>query len=712
METNKTTLVNLFSKDEVKYVIPVYQRKYNWSTKQCKQLFNDILSIIDNDKEHFFGSVVLFDNKFDTYIVIDGQQRLTTISLMWLAMYQLMQDGVKDTDEDELAIKIKNKFCYTHHHELYPKMIHVEKDKKAYMALLEGNKDKYVKDSNITRNFKLFYEWMKNSDYTIEQFERAVRRLELVNIELDVNDNPQLIFESLNSTGLALSDGDKIRNFILMDLSTQKQEYFYHHYWTDIENNSDYTGNEKEALNAVTFFVRDYLTTKTTKIPSLNDVYSRFKEYALSNNMDAEALLIDMKKYSRYLYEIENAKTNSSNINAVLKRLALLDMTVTHPFTFRLIDNYYNKVIDEKTTIEILELIENFIFRRLICDVPTNALNKIFNTLYGTSLKLKEKENILFYDALVYQLTSKTDSSRFPSDEEFKEALSTKNIYKMRAKNKIYIFFRLNAGNSVEGDTSVIDKMQQNGDNILTIEHVMPQTLSPAWIASLGGRQEAERIQKKWGNTIANLTLTGYNSSYSNNTFHAKLMQKDEKGVGIGFKYSPLHINEFIKSQTEWGESQMEERLADILKEATDVIWKYPIINYHPKVKANEELTLDNEADDYTNKSFVDGTFNDNSISSPEGDSWKNVFINILKMLDSDYHYDMVRMANDDSISCLQNGSNNKLNNNEEVLDGIWVHLNNSTASKITIFAQIFNNLDLDLNSVVFHVKNMSATEE
>jgi uncharacterized protein with ParB-like and HNH nuclease domain len=709
MDAHKTKLVSLFSGDEEKYVIPVYQRNYNWSTKQCKQLFNDICSVIEKDKEHFFGSVVLFDNRHETYTVIDGQQRLTTVSLMWLAMYRLLENGTKITDDDELMTKLRNKFGYMQRHELQSKMIHVEKDREAYTALLKGYKDKYVNESNITRNFNLFYDWIKNSEYSIEQFEKAVKGLELVKIELDDCDNPQLIFESLNSTGLALSDGDKIRNFILMNLSIEKQKDLYHKYWVDIEDNSNYTGIEKDTLNAVTYFVRDYLTMKTTRIPSLRDVYSHFKAYARDRGFNSEELLADMKKFSLYLYKIGNAKTSSYKINAVLKRLALLEMTVTHPFMFRLMDDFSKGDIDEKTTIDIMELIENFIFRRLICDVPTNALNKIFSTLYSTSKKLSEKTGISFYDALVYQLTSRTESGRFPSDKEFRETLATKNIYKMRAKNKIYIFFRLNAGKNAEGDTSVIDKMQQDGDNTLTIEHIMPQTLSPEWVSALGGRIEADRIQDKWENTIANLTLTGYNSSYSNNTFETKL-NLTINGVGIGFKYSPLHINEFIKNQTEWGEQQLVDRLQMIQDEACNTLWKYPLVVYHVAERGYEELTLEDEPEDYTSTSFVGGTLDGVSIPSPENDSWKNVFVNIIKMLASDYYYDMVRIASDDSLTYLQN-ENNKYANSEEVLDGIYAYLNNSTASKIGTLNQIFSNIDLDLNTLVFRVRRTVTSE-
>jgi hypothetical protein len=232
----------------------------------------------------------------------------------------------------------------------------------------------------------------------------------------------------------------------------------------------------------------------------LRDVYFKFKEFTNHKGLAPEKLLGEMKTYSRYLFEIENAATKSSKLNLILKRLALLEMTVCHPFEFKLLDSFYSKEIDEEELCKVLVVVESYIFRRLICDVPTNALNKIFASLYDSAEKLVQKANIPYYEAVCYLLTSRNGSGRFPSDKEFMEALATKNIYKMRAKNKIYTFYRLNAGNNAEGDTSVIDKMlpDENGNVILSIEHVMPQTLNVDWKKSLGGEQKAIRLQEIW----------------------------------------------------------------------------------------------------------------------------------------------------------------------------------------------------------------------
>lgn len=720
MQAHDTTLVSLFSGDEVRYFIPVYQRNYNWNRKQCLQLFNDICSIINNENNHFFGSVVLLNNKNDCWSVIDGQQRLTTVSLIWIAMSQLVKDGVKVVDK-ATADNLQRKYCFSNSDGgKISRIEHVEKDKKAFMALILGDKDNYVKDSNITNNFYLFYDKIKESEYSIKSFDNAIKRLSIAKISLDNGDNPQLVFESLNSTGLALSDGDKIRNFMLMNLKIEQQNEYYKRYWTHIEEDSNYNKKQKDALDAVTFFVRDYLTAKEARIPALHSVYFKFKEFINNarnrNNSSTEELLADMKKFARYLHELETGDTNSVHLNIVLKRIALLEMSVIHPFGLNVLDDYHSNKLSENETVKIFELIENFIFRRLLCDVPTNALNKIFATLHGIASDLSKEEGLSFYDSVAYLLVSKSDSGRFPSDEEFKEAWATKNIYKMRTKNKIYIFYRLNTGGSIEGDTSVIDKMQQDdqGKISLSIEHIIPQTLNNKWKEELGGEFAAKRIQEQWEHTIANLTLTAYNSPYSNNSFNEKLTLRDENGHGIGFKFSPLHINDFIKNQTEWGEKQLKERLDIIQNESTQQIWKMPKIKYTPTHKIREELSIEDEKSDFTGKSFIDGTVCGSTIPLKPRTNWKTVFITVLKMLDKDYHRELEQLANDNSQSILQD-KETAPSNTDVVFNGIHVNTNTSTATKIDSIRKILEHIGLDLNSISFHVEkddNRSSSEK
>lgn len=710
MEAIKTKVESLFSGDDTNYIIPVYQRNYSWNRSQCKQLFDDLISVIGTEREHFFGSVVICHDKHNTWTVIDGQQRLTTVSLIWMALSRLIEDGIK-TSNPVLAKNIKNKFRYESEIDgsIQPRIVHVEKDRKAYTALMEGNAEKEEKDSKITQNFHFFYEWMKASEHSASDFMNAIKKLMMVKIEIDTDDKPQLIFESLNSTGLALADGDKIRNFILMDLDTNVQKKYYKNYWIDIEKNSNFSGLEKDAQDAVTLFVRDYITSQTTKIPALRDVYFSFKAFTLHRNIDSEVLLKQMKKYSRYLFEIENAQTTSPNINVILKRLALLEMTVCHPFEFMIIDDFYNGRLNEQDVREILVTVESYIFRRLICEVPTNALNKIFASLYDAASKLSHEASISFVEAVQYLLTSKDGSGRFPTDNEFASALATKNIYKMRAKNKIYTFYCFNAGNNKEGDTSVIDKMlpdKNTGNTVLSIEHIMPQTLNNDWKQKFGGEKAAEQIKDLWVHTIANLTLTAYNSSYSNSSFEKKLNLVSDDGLGIGFKYSPLHINEYVKQQASWGEKELQERMR-LLQEEALKIWKMPQVAYKPTTKETEELTLGDEETDFTKTSVIDCALNGETIPVKQGDNWIKVFVAIMKHLYRDYRFEINRIANDPKLTCLQN-EETKYMNSLPVFDGIYAYLKSSTSTKINNLKALFQELEIDLEDMVFHVKRDS----
>lgn len=706
MDAKKTDMIHLFSGFETRFLIPVFQRSYNWGHSQCIQLFNDVCNLIHNkSREHFFGSVVLNREKMDIYTVIDGQQRMTTVSLMWIALYQIYKEK-KKTSNDHMANAIWELFNFNSLSDgtLMTRIENVEIDRAAYLAIIEGNKEHFIEDSNITSNYLLLYNMIEKSEYSIDDFFHAINRLMVVRIELEDGDNAQEIFESLNSTGMALTDGDKIRNFILMDLKSDIQSQYYKDYWKEIEKYSNFTRSNKNRQMAVSNFVRDFMTAKTGHIPVISKVYVEFKQYKEEKEPNTLSLLRSMKEYSCYLYQIENARTNSAKLNRILRRLTLLAMTVLHPFELRLVAAFYSGNISENETCNILELIENYIFRRTLCEVPTNTLNKTFATLFDISDKLSKEKGITLYDAIVYLLTSKTGTGRFPSDAEFKEAWSTRDIYKMKG-SRIYVFLCLNGGKSPEGDTSVIEKMQagKNGKPELSVEHIMPQQLTKEWINELGGPENAQRIQEQWGNTIANLTLTAYNSDFSNSSFEKKLKLKNSKGEVIGFSNSPLPINNYVKTQITWGEKQLTERLAIVQKRSVNEFWKYPTVKYKPDGDKTEDLTLENANSDFTDKGFLYGTINGETIPVKAKESWKHVFIAIMETLDAEYHSTLKHIAADESITALQDEST-KTRTSRALFGGFYVRLNVSAATLIGYLQDILPALDISLDSVTFHV--------
>ena len=334
----------------------------------------------------------------------------------------------------------------------------------------------------------------------------AICRLEIISIQLNQDDNPQLIFESLNSTGLALSEGDKIRNFILMGLPTKQQEDFYEKYWNRIE---ECTGDD------VSSFIRDYLSVKQAAIPQISRVYATFKTYVEERDIATEDLLSDMLKYAKFYQILRVGNTISTALNSCIYRLNRLETAVTRPFFLEVLRLNAENALSLDEVTQIFLTCENYIFRRLICDLPTNALNKIFLMLHKEIMRYDSSAD-QYFEKFKFAMLSKKERVRFPDDTEFAAAFAAKPMYLMNSKNKHYLFERLENHGTSE-DKAVWDHIDR-GD--YSIEHIMPQHLTPAWVEALG--EDYETIHETWLHRIANLTLTAYNSKYSNNTFVEK----------------------------------------------------------------------------------------------------------------------------------------------------------------------------------------------
>ena len=557
-----------------RFIIPVYQRNYDWKRENCKQLFDDLVNVIREDKKtHFFGSIVSYAHSRDEVVLIDGQQRITTVSLIIIAMINAMKKGVYVPEESRLAEILEETYIVDKYRkeERKVRLKPFRDDCIAFDRLIYNNEDDYIQESKVTINYKYFYERIvQGQELKPDDLFKAIDSLEIIDIELEPQhgDNPQLIFESLNSTGLDLTEADKIRNYVLMNLAPEIQEQFYDKYWNKIEKCS---GNELDS------FVRNYLTIKQSVIPNQKKIYFAFKEY--TKNYDGiEDVLKEMLVYANTYRDIKTYQVGDKETNEIAKRLDLLDMTVAYPFLMAFLV-YANEVeLPSEEIYKVFACIETFIFRRLMCDLPTNALNKIFATLHTSVLKNK-KEKDSYSAVMIYILESKKLSSAFPKDEEFINGFTTKKVYSMQAKNKMYIFERLENGSSVEKN-DVIDNIEQG---ILTIEHIMPQTLSNAWRQELGA--DWETIQEKWLHTISNLTLSGYNIKYSNKPFAEK------RNMENGFKQSGLRLNHYIAQFDRWGENELEQRRQELSKMAK-AIWSYPPTDFEPEVQDDDVVSL------------------------------------------------------------------------------------------------------------------------
>ena len=578
MNGNAQKLIKYMNGASKRFIIPVYQRNYDWKMEHCKQLYDDLVKVIRQPrKTHFFGSLVSVQNEtgaMEEYLIIDGQQRLTTISLLLLAIYHLICSGEMESKDQQLADKILKQYLIDEFEpeEKRIKLKPIKSDQRAFGILFEKDEPK-IPDSNLTINYQYFYDRILRNELTIYELFDAICRLEIINISLNHEDNPQLIFESLNSTGLELSEGDKIRNYVLMGQPNDLQTKYYEKYWNKIEEATAYD---------VTSFVRDYLSVKQQCTPNINNVYTAFKKYLENISLDTvDLLLVDLLAYARRYEILLYGNSTDSRLNSCIYRLNRLSTTITRPFFMEVLRLREDGSLSADDLLNVFQITESYIFRRTICDLPTNSLNKIFLLLHREIIRMDGSSDN-YVEKFKYVLLSKKERARYPLDTEFMDAISTRNIYAMNPKNKLYLFERLeNAGTKETKDVWVhLDKGNYS------IEHIMPQHLTPAWISILG--EKFEEIHATWLHRLANLTLTAYNSKYSNNLFI------DKRNMPHGFKDSGLRMNQWIGQKEQWSLAELEER-DQLLKNQVIEIWTYPVSSYQPKEKQMDSASLDED---------------------------------------------------------------------------------------------------------------------
>ena len=588
MKGDAQPLIKFFDGSDKRFIIPLYQRNYDWKEENCEQLFNDLLNLHEsNRKSHFFGSIVssIQPGTEDRYI-IDGQQRITTVSLLLIAMVNAQKEGLIEAVDSKLVEKIFKRYLVDEYQEdeRKVKLKPIKKDMEAFDALLYKSREQYIKESNVTRNYDFFYDRVIRSELTIDELFETIKKLEVINIRLDADDDPQLIFESLNSTGLDLSEADKIRNYLLMSLSPTEQDDLYNRFWNPIEVFTKYDPSS---------FVRDYLTMKQGKIGRIDKIYFIFKEYAEGNNMARADLLEDMHHYAKIYSQIDNAKAGTDKLNQKLSQLRTLDSTIAYPFFMAFFDYASKNDLPESEICRVIDVIESYWARRIICNLPSNALNKVFATLHRDVLnyigKVVSDNKPTYIDVLTYILLKKGRSSIFPSDEDVKTDFATRQVYKIPANARMFILERLENRDNNERH----DVVKGLSEKKISIEHIMPQTLSEQWKKDLG--PEWERIHQTYLHTMANLTLTAYNSQYSNLTFFEK------RDMEKGFKESAFRLNNYLKSCDKWTEDELKERQKELLGVFMK-LWPMPSTTFKPTKQEAESASLEDDDFEFTGK--------------------------------------------------------------------------------------------------------------
>lgn len=698
MTGSEERLVDFMNGTNKQFVIPVYQRNYDWRLENCRQLFSDLEKIIRFDrKSHFFGSVVSVYNpngKLMEFMIIDGQQRLTTVSLLLLAICKLVEEGKMAAEDEDFAEDIYDAYLIEKRHKENKRMrLKPSKDDQAAFARLFGDSDEFLQDSRVTANYEYFYSQIQKSGFTVEQLYEAVCRLEIIHIKLNPEyDDPQLVFESLNSTGLALNEGDKIRNLILMGLKTQKQEEFYENYWEKIEQ---CTGGD------VSDFIRDYLSVKLRNIPSKDRVYAVFKAYREEHEreLDTEALLTELLRYAKWYQILLKANTNNQNLNRCIDRLNRLETTVTRPFFLEVLRIYSEGALSLDGVEEIFRYTENYLYRRTICDLPTNALSKIFLLLHREITRY-ENNTEQYVEKFKYALLSKKERGRFPDDAEFAAAFSERQMYLMNSKNKIYTLERLNNYNTLE-EQDIYAHCSKDCEHPYTIEHIMPQNLSPSWIRDLG--EDYIQIHEQWLHRIANLTLTAYNGKYSNSSFHEK------KTTANGFLQSGIRLNTDIAQQEKWTLAELEARDRKLTAVALD-LWDYPAAGFKPEKKPLETCTLEDE-EELTGRHVVKYSFRNTEQLAA---SWAAVFQQVIKILYEEDSAIIKKLALSSEPGLAQHFGTkaSEFNNSAEIADGIVVWSNTSTQSKMSVLLRLFELYGEKPENLVFYLKEEEEEED
>lgn len=658
------------------FIIPVYQRDYAWTKVNCQKLWDDLIDLNNNSRsDHFLGTLVTIGVGSEEYTIIDGQQRLTTISLLLKALHDFLKKEKSKSKEESNLIEQLLEFLINKYEE-EKKKIRLKpnkQDKEFFENLFEKSNDLDV-NSNIINNYNFFLNKISSKELTPQQIFDSFKKLKIVWIILGRGqDDPQLIFESLNSTGVDLTAGDLIRNYILMDLEPVEQEKLYKQYWIEIEN---LTGNIAE-------FIRNYLIFKERTWVKKTDVYSVFKEYSFKNfKKDKEKILNDLLIFAElFSWFVQIKEHKNIEINKKLSRLNKLEFTICYPYLFNIFNDAKLQNLSETNIIEILTLIESYAFRKILVDNTTQGLNKMFITL-SKEIKKEDSWKEEYVNILSYILLEKRVSQKVPTNEEFENALINKEIYRLQAKNKNFLL------ESLENYNSAYPVDVEN----LTVEHIMPQALTKEWKLKLGDNWQ--EIHNKYLHTLGNLSLTAKNSELSNNSLENKQQ--------IDFQISKLKLNYKLDNQTNWNEEIIIERAKSLIKNAEE-IWPYPKTTYSKSIP--EEQTFDLESEDSFSRSKPSRLFFENDELGIEIKTWRDLLLKTCNFLYKFSPTEFIKIEKSDEFKWLFE-IDKELLNAIEFVEGHFIEVGLSANHIIRILKRICERMNYPAESIIFSLKN------
>lgn len=684
MDAHKLWMLRDFiGTNKVLFRIPVYQRNYDWSETNCNRLLDDVYTIMETGDKHFLGTIVFMAAKsggfsLQEYIIIDGQQRLTTLMLILKAL-SVVAESVGDSCYHEIEEQyLHNKYC---DEEFKVKLKPIKSDNNQFLLLLSGKIEDMDEETHIYQNFMLckerFERWCTRG-ISPSQILDALTKLEIVEIVLTKGeDDPQVIFESINSTGLDLSNADLIRNYLLMN--ADNQDHLYEDYWLYIEKT---LRNKMDYSNLDAFFMQ-YIVYKTSKPVNSRQLYHSFVKLFKDSQYTQEDILKELKYYAEIFGAfVYGSKAYSENINRQLKNLRVLNQTTCYPFLLHVFDDYHNKIIDEETVEKILHFILSYLLRRMVCGVPSNTLKSLFTYLYNRIFKVAANKQ-KYYESLNKFLFTVSSKDMIPSASEFERALQTANVY---SNNALCRFLLLDIEN---GDGKEILQAEN-----LTIEHIMPQTLSADW------NYIKPEEHEKYLHTLGNLSVTGYNSELSNKSFKEKqeIIRENSKAVVL---------NSDVLNKETWEIKDIQARAKRL---AGIVLSRYSmqqVVDDSIEFEYIETMTLDHY-DEVTGKKLVSFKLFDETYRQ---NKYALMLLDVVKLLDKRRPGKLEELAeNNYSFNSTRrkhvhlNATGEEMRWPWKVKDGVYLEANLSAWYCIRFIENMISEFGFDKNQFSFNV--------
>ena len=692
MQVNRTEIKKLITTYARQFIVPVYQRSYDWEKEHVQKLLEDIVKSGNSSKEHFIGTIVYLVEKSNSEIsqalVIDGQQRITTMFLILKALHNFaLKNNILNVSGPIFESYLFNKIYAGELSEEYKyKLKPVDDDNQNFKAVMENDVINADSDSNIIKNFKFIEDFIiskANDKDKIQSFFKGINQLVIVEITLEPNlDDPQEIFESINSTGLELSQSDLIRNFLLMSVANQKQ--LFNDYWKPILKNVGKDKIEK-------FFI-DFLTMKTNKTIANTMVYRLFKNFVMDNSISKVDIFKDLKKYSE-IYEIFVKRTEkySAKLNDLMNAYRNIDQSTINPFLLHVFNDFSTGVVSEEVIIKILILNLNYIIKRYICGISTNSLRSLYATLYIRVFVFEDNKKY-YYESIATFLFSLKTKDAFPSSELFDSMFIEYPIYQNEKLTKFILDLIENENYKENIDT----------EN-LTIEHIMPQTLEKNWKEMLGS--EYFEIHEKYLHTIGNLTLTGYNSDLSNKPFNEKVkMLKENSKVKT--------LNSDVIDSDVWNQSKIVSRARRLLSKFNILLGIKHFDSSNVKFENTFEFNLEDEEllSQVSHSKLLGWQFEGKKYDDSK---YIFMFINFIKLM---YNKDasLMERISSKKLNPYENGKKAYISDNSNgmhsftiISDKVFIEENIDAKGIVSLIRKILIEYGYNLNEFKFKVKQV-----